>query len=388
MRRLALVPIGLLVATALGVPSTAAAPTSLTASYELGAPSEGSGTAAPAARRKVTLKASPRVVVKGNKVRLKGKVRGGRYAKVTIYQKIVGRSWGVEAVKYANARGKYKHREDITAGSRYYQACAKGACSKKVFVKMVKKTKPTKPTKQPTSLSFGSLSATGVEAGAPFTVNGTGSANLAGQSVFVHAYDANSSTWGAVGSGVVAGDGSFAISASVTTAGKAVPLRLVFNGGKKLKASSADAGTVAVYGWYYFADYTDDGILEPVSGSWDYSGSYNLNTQVFPKSVAEYQYDYDYYGYEYVEFNVNRSCVRLVTTLGIDDSASDTSRKFNAIVKGDAVTKYSKTGIGYANPVPVSVDITNVLRLRVETSQTAGSDGTLVWGDARVLCAF
>ena len=381
MRRLALVPIGLLVATALGVPSTAAAPTSLTASYELGAPSEGSGTAAPAARRKVTLKASPRVVVKGNKVRLKGKVRGGRYAKVTIYQKIVGRSWGVEAVKYANARGKYKHREDITAGSRYYQACAKGACSKKVFVKMVKKTKPTKPTKQPTSLSFGSLSATGVEAGAPFTVNGTGSANLAGQSVFVHAYDADSSTWGAVGSGVVGGDGSFAISASVTTAGKAVPLRLVFNGAKTLKGSSADAGTIAIYGWYYLYDGAPLTTVE----SWYDDGSINMNGVAYPKSLAVGSYYST--GTDSAETNVSRACVRLSAMVGVSDNASTTTRYTGRIYRDDAQS-WSATNIRLGQPVAVSIDITNALRLKFESSKTAAGNGSLWFGDVRALCAF
>lgn len=208
MRRLLLALAGLLALALplLAVPSQATPPIAPAAQGSAGTsvgPTAGHEAAAPQRKRKVSLKASPTTVPRGQKVTLKGKVRGGAYAKVTIWQRTVGRKWHVEATKYANRRGKFRHREDVRKGSRVYQACAKGACSRKVLVRMGKK-KPTPPpppppTKVATSLTFGSLSATGVEAGQAFTVNGVGSPNLAGQTVFVHAYDAASSTWGAVG---------------------------------------------------------------------------------------------------------------------------------------------------------------------------------------------
>jgi hypothetical protein len=91
----------------------------------------------------------------------------------------------------------------------------------------------------------------------------------------------------------------------------------------------------------------------------------------------------------YAEFNLNRSCTTMVTTLGVSDSTSDTSRQYNVVIKGDSVTKYTRTNIAYAAPVPVSIDLTNVLRLRVEADQIAGASyGYLAFGDARARCAF
>ena len=332
------------------------------------------GAAERAQRARISLTASSEYVKKGGIVTLSGRVQGVRgRTKVTIFQKTKGKSsWNVEAIKRTSRKGRFTHREDIRSGDRTYRACVKRACDS-VLVKM------GKPPAADTAVGISGLSTSAVEAGQAFAVSGVASANLNGRMVEVQAYDGASSSWGAVGRATVEG-GTWSAPTAVTTAGRSVPLRAAFLGGVGLRPSTSGATSVTVYGWYYLYDGTPD---EVDSNGRDDYGSYNVNGTNYSKSVALYSYG----STASVEFNLSRSCVRFAATVGMNDEA-DTATRATARVLADSVGKWTKSSIGLGSSEAINLDISNGLRLRLESTETTYGDGYLVFGDARALCAF
>lgn len=326
-------------------------------------------------RTRITIAASPEWVKKGGIVTLTGRVRGVRgRATVTIYQKNKGaRKWEAEATKRTTRKGRFTHREDVKTGDRTYRACVQRACDS-VLVHMGKA--PSKPT----AVSITAVSASSIEAGQAFTVSGAASSNLNGRPVEVQAFDSGSSSWGAVGRGSVQ-NGVWSASASVSTAGRSVPLRAAFLGGVGLSSSTSTASAVTVYGWYYVYD----DLPEQVASSYDYDyDSFNINGTNYSKSMALYGST----GYtSYVEYNLGRGCIRLATTIGINDEASTSLRATGRILV-DNVTKLTRSGLKLGSSEALSLDISNGLRLRVEDTETTDGSGYLVFGDLRMLCAF
>lgn len=340
-------------------------------------------------RARVSLKTTTPWVRKGGTIALKGRVKGTRgRTRVTIFQRKIGqRGWGVEAVKRTTRKGRFSHREGLTKGSRHYKACAKGRCSRKILVRQGKPPTPPPPpppVKQDTAVAVDALPVTSIDAGQTLNLSGSASGNINGGTVYVQAYDAGSSSWGSVGSAVVTA-GRWSASVTISTAGRAIPLRAYFPGDPGLKESASASHNLTVFGWYFFYD---EGPLDSVAGGWNSFNTTTINTNVFPRSVAM---EPDSWSSDLAaaEFNLNRSCTTFQASAGLSDDTSDTARKFNMVIKGDSVTKYTKTGISYAAPVPIDIDISGILRLRVEADQTAGRSYGLLWlGDARVRCAF
>ena len=335
------------------------------------------GAAERAQRARVSLTASSEYVKKGGIVTLSGRVQGVRgRVKVTIFQKTKGKSsWNVEAIKRTSRKGRFTHREDIRSGDRTYRACVKRVCDS-VVVKM------GKPPAADTAVGISGLSTSAVEAGQAFAVSGVASANLNGRMVEVQAYDGASSSWGAVGRATVEG-GTWSAPTAVTTAGRSVPLRAAFLGGVGLRPSTSGATSVTVFGWYYLYDGMPDQVAGADSRYSNY-GSYNVNGTNYSKSYGiGGSVGFTSFG----EFNVARSCVRFAATVGVNDEAS-TSLRTTGRVLVDSVTKWTKSGIGLGSAEAINLDISNGLRLRVENSETTSGDGSLVFGDARALCAF
>lgn len=322
-------------------------------------------------RVRVSITATPEWVRKGGVVTLKGTVKGARgRTSVTIYQKNKGgRKWVVETVKRTSRKGTFTHREDIKTGDRTYRACVKRACDS-VLVHMGKQPA------QSTAVTIGSVSASSVEAGQAFTVQGT-AVGLDGFSVAIQSYDAGSGAWSTVGNAAVAG-GSWTGTVALTTSGKAVPLRAYFPGATGRRTSVSNSTSIAVFGWHYLYD------MDEVSGYWNAS-SFGVNGTTYSKSVGLYEYFGDT---DAAELDVSRSCIRFAATVGVQQDASDTSTAYTGRLLADSATVWTAGNIRYNTAVPVDVNITGALRLRLEATATAGGGDYLVFGDARVLCAF
>lgn len=325
-------------------------------------------------RAQVSLTASSAWVRKGGDVTLRGRVEGVRgRATVTIMQRDQGsRRWFVETRKRTTRTGAFRHREDIRSGTRSYKACVKRRCSAPVVVHMGRQ--PASPT----SVTLEGLSPGTVEAGQPFTATGAASANLEGRTIEIQAYDSGSTSWSAVGSATVAG-GRWTGTAAISTAGKAVPVRAAFPATVGFASSASTTATITVYGWYYLHDW------EPVAAYGDLAGSYDVNGVTYSKSVGLWFFNDDT---ELIEYNLSRACTHLSTTIGVSDT-SPANERVTARVFVDSVKKWEKTGIVLGQSYPITLDISGGLRLRVEgTPEVYGSDDRLIFGDARVLCAF
>lgn len=326
------------------------------------------------ARVRVSLTTTTPYVKKGGIASLKGRVRGARGRQIVrIMQRNSGaRSWVVEATKRTSRKGVFRHREDVNSGTRLYKACVKRRCSESVKVHMGKQ--PTKPT----AVSIGAVAPTTIEAGQAFTVSGSASANLNGRMVEIQAFDSGSDSWGVVGSASVT-NGAWAGTASVSTAGRAIPVRASFSGGIGLARSSSTAATISVYGWFYLKNFSAVAQNTGLSG-----GSYNVNGVNYPQSIGLWFFSSRT---AYLEYDLSRSCTRFAATVGVADYAPSSEKVAGSVII-DNVTKWSQTRMGLGQAYPITLDITAGLRLRVEaTPEVYGSDADLIFGDARVLCA-
>lgn len=362
--------------------SLALVPATLTTTGASAAPDPAGDSATRQQRARVTLAADASWVRKGDVVTLRGKVRGTRgRTTVWIFQKKLrrGSSWNVEARKRTTRKGAFRHSEDILTGHRMYKACTRTRCSTTVTVRMGTPPPPPPPANQPTALGLSSISVASTEAGTPFTVTGT-AVNLDGRAVQVQAYDAGSTSWGSIGSAVVAG-GQWSASVAVTSAGRAVPVRAYFPGASGLGASASGESPVTVYGWYHLYDSYYDGLPQLVSSGFD-EQSAAVNGVTYTKSLVGYVG-----GDDLGEYNLARSCTRFAAVAGLTDD-SPTSSRVSMQVGADSVTKWSTTNIALGQAYPLVLDVTGALRLKLSAQLTSGSSAYEVFGDARVLCAF
>lgn len=332
---------------------------------------------------------APSTVAPYSKVTLKGRTGARRGAKITIFQRPTTRaSWNVEGTTRVKKRGKFSYSEGVTDFSRYYRACLKRSCSPARFVTVAKPTPQPPPppaTPQPTSLALTAGPAAQIEAGQSVTVSGTASANLAGTAVYLQAYDGTSKTWGAVGGSVVSSAATWTVSGPIGTSGKAIALRVISADTPSLIGSSVDAGAVAVFGWY---PLDDTSMPADISGSYVGYGPRTINAIPYSSSVY---FDYSSYSSSYdslsEEWNLSRSCKTFSATVGLPDTSSVTSR-YSFQLFADSVQKDAKSGIALGTSTPVSIDISNALRLKIAVQRTAGSGASLSFGDAKALCAF
>lgn len=88
------------------------------------------------------------------------------------------------------------------------------------------------------------------------------------------------------------------------------------------------------------------------------------------------------------DFLLARTCTRLTATLGMDDQQKDTTPAVASVLVDGKVAFTKK--IVYGTATPLSLDVTNALRITVRTQWLASEDGNadayVVWGDAGVQC--
>lgn len=85
----------------------------------------------------------------------------------------------------------------------------------------------------------------------------------------------------------------------------------------------------------------------------------------------------------FVEFDLARKYTALDATVGLSDDVPADARVLVQIY-GDG-NELARHELGLGQPVPVHLDVTNVLRLRFQvTDLTGGSGRATVFGDARI----
>jgi Protein kinase domain/NPCBM/NEW2 domain len=125
--------------------------------------------------------------------------------------------------------------------------------------------------------------------------------------------------------------------------------------------------------------------LETANNSWDYIRPAALSGKVYPHSVGSSIYSC-YQGDE-VEYNISRGYRKLVATAGLDDNGHDDSLQVLLEVFADG-RRVSATKILYGKPVPLTIDVTGVLRLKFQWQPVSGGSceqDDLTLGDGRLL---
>jgi serine/threonine-protein kinase len=126
--------------------------------------------------------------------------------------------------------------------------------------------------------------------------------------------------------------------------------------------------------------------LTPVNNDWNDTQAKELSGKAYPHSVGAYVSSCDP-GSE-VEYNLSRGYRKLVATAGLDDNGRDDSLQMLLEIFADG-RRVSATKVQYGKPTPLTVDVTGVLRVKVQWQPVGGSTGCdtdeLVLGDGRLL---
>lgn len=130
--------------------------------------------------------------------------------------------------------------------------------------------------------------------------------------------------------------------------------------------------------------------LKPVGGSWDSQTVKAISGVTYPHAVSAGFYCWNSGG-DAVEYNLSRNYQTFEATAGIADDSASSGGTALVEVFADGRKLYSQT-VAYGQPFPISVDMTDVLRLKIQwQSLGCGADknghASVVLGDARVLGA-
>lgn len=344
-------------------------------------------TAAPqaqaATRHKISIGVNSRTITQNSWITISGKVRPALGSVVRVQKKWPGKSWRTIATVPMGADGSYRYSYQVTnTQKRQYRAVAPKAGKVAAGT-----SKAISVTVRPSSMAGSSVTITGtgptsITAGQNFQVSGQTSANLAGKRVELQL--AGSAGWSTIGSAVVAANATFTVAAPAWQAGAGQSVRVFAPQTPTTYASTSGSAAFTVYGWYYLSE------MDQLEGSF-YTSSTNVNGQTYTKALNR-----DFYwdnSTSTTQFDLGRKCIHLAATAGWSDHSAA-----NVIGAGrvysDSVTVWNSgdmnpSGIKLGTSYPIDVDITGVLRLKLEATYITGSDdATFVFGDARVLCAF
>ncbi|MFT4287303.1 NPCBM/NEW2 domain-containing protein [Nocardioides sp.] len=144
---------------------------------------------------------------------------------------------------------------------------------------------------------------------------------------------------------------------------------------KKASTTSTTSTSAPTEKWYdlYDVGSYDDYAFDSVS-------SIRINGAYFTKSLKQYTHASS--GYE--EYNLSRLCTQLTATVGLADDYSDSGSKGQLRILRDSSETYKKQfGLGVSEPI--TLDLTNTLRLRIETTDLSGW-ATVALGSPRIYC--
>lgn len=336
------------------------------------------GSAEAKVSHKVFVKVNHRVVKKGAKVRIYGSVLPQRSRPLKLMRSYGGK-WRAIKQTVTTPGGSYGFTDKVTnKRSRYYRVCKIGGsatCSRAVKVKVrgskgggggggVSQTQP--------AITVTGVAAYELTTDGSYDISGTASGDLIGKTVYLQLFA--DSAWSAISSAAyVNADGTWHIVARANQAGRDLALRVYAPATRTTKSAGAGMSPFTVYGWYYLDTYDE------VSGD-KYSDSIDINGVTYPRSVYADSWD------DYFEVNLSRACKTFSASMGFSDSTSSTARD-TSIITGDSRELYRMSNVRLGVMTPLSIDITGVLRLRIEQVQDSGS-ASIVYGDARVLCAY
>jgi serine/threonine-protein kinase len=128
--------------------------------------------------------------------------------------------------------------------------------------------------------------------------------------------------------------------------------------------------------------------LTPATGSWRNADNAEVAgqqvTHALITSLGDCQQS------EHVEYNVSKGYRQLVATAGVEDNSPDSATKVQVQIFGDG-RQLQNTTMTFGASYPVNVDLSGVLRLRIEwqdishSNSFCNSEDSLVFGEAHLL---
>lgn len=132
---------------------------------------------------------------------------------------------------------------------------------------------------------------------------------------------------------------------------------------------------------------TDSNLL--VSNAFSDSGQIDVYGKPFDRPMAHSFDKYSSTDPATIELNVNRSYSRFVSQVGVSSASEDTNRQYTVKVLADNKQVYAQTVKFNEAPQTINLDVSNVLRLKIEVTTSGNSDNdgssTLAFGDMRLL---
>lgn len=118
--------------------------------------------------------------------------------------------------------------------------------------------------------------------------------------------------------------------------------------------------------------------LQTASGGFD-AGTGQLSGEFYPNSLLG-----DYYEGESAEWNLGRGYRQLLATVGRSDEAEDAGEEVQVEVFLDQRKVWSERVV-LGEPIEMSVDVADVLRLKIESTSLGDASSDVVLGDIRLL---
>ena len=217
--------------------------------------------------------------------------------------------------------------------------------------------------------------------GQPVAFVGKAPKRLVGKRVSLERASGDNGEWVRVDRAKVKSDKTFAV-AGVASGVGANKWRVRVKGHDRVDQSAALATTV--FGWFYLAD------VDMVAANRFGDAAAQIGGATYSRSMvnsSSFWYDHTAWG----EWNLSYHCLTLTAAIGLDNrSATGSTVAFRSYLDG-AETNHGTLGLGPA--VPVTVDVSTRLRIRLESRYVAGplgsgdTSGYGAWGDAQVLCS-
>jgi len=327
-------------------------------------------TAEAAGPHTVYIKVSRSTVSPGATVRISGSVLPKRSRPLKLLMN-TGRGWKRVKSTYTTSGGRYSFSHKVKGRSRSYRVCKIGgsaACSR--VVRVTVRAGAGGGHSQP-SLAVTGVASYELTTDQSYAISGTASADLIGKAVYLQLY--SDSSWSSISAAAVVGaGGAWSISTPASQAGRNLSLRIYAPATGSTYSATAALSPFTVYGWYYLDTF------DTVAGYRD-EDSTAVNGVTYPRSVWAED--------AYFEVNLSRACKTFVASMGLSDNASTSARE-TATLTGDSRQLFRKTGVKLGEMTPLTIDVTGILRLRFDDTHESGNDWQVVYGDARVLCAY
>lgn len=323
----------------------------------------------------VSIGVSDTSVKVGQKIQISGGVRPARARPLSLQVRYAD-AWRGIARTMTKSSGRYSFAETPDdARDRYYRVCKIGGsavCSRAKLVRVQDAPVATQPT-----ISIGSVASYELTTSDSFDIAGAASSDLVGKSVYLQLLNNADSSWASISSAVTVGsDRTFHFVVPARQAGRDLKLRVFAPATATTKAAQVRTDDFTVFGWVYVDT------LNWVENAWNEDPA-TVNGTTYPRSIYEYNY-----GDGYGSVDLGRKCKTLNATVGLRDDSSSTAQ-LSTSVTADSTEISRIDGVGLGESTPINLDITGILRLKFSATKTSGSGSwSLVYGDARVLCAF